>query len=173
MVAEKSVAAVSGRVRGCTFMSARYVVNILGSTFNLYDTAGLDDRDVETVLKSEAILQLFRLLTSLETGVNLRRLLHARPSNQGLRVQVLASLPRDHLRNEVPIIIAITGLEQEEVMDEWRMQNSGTFQQYGMYPQGVGCITAIRGKHSRSGGYMFDEHGKSKIWHLLRAHCLE
>lgn len=176
MVAENAVAAVSSSVHGCTFASAHYAVNILGRTFNLYDTAGLDEGDAGTVPKNEAIVQLFRLLKSLDTGVNLLvfcmrgpRIKDAAHKNWRLFHEIIC-------RNSVPIIIAITGLEQEEVMDEWWVRNKGAFQQYGMHPQGVGCITATRGKPSRSGGYRFDDEyqeSKEKMWLLLRAYHLE
>jgi len=176
MVAENSVAVVSSSVHGCTFTSAQYAVTILGSAFNLYDTAGLDEGDMGTVPKNEAVAQLFRLLKSLDTGVNLLvfcmrgpRIKDAAHKNWRLFHEIIC-------RNQVPIVIAITGLEQEEVMDEWWVRNKGAFQQYGMYPQGVGCITATRGKRSRSGGCRFDdeyEESKEKMWRLLRAHHLE
>jgi 50S ribosome-binding GTPase len=176
MVAENALAVVSSSVNGCTFTSACHTVNIQGSVFNIYDTAGLDEGDKGTVPKNEAIVQLFRLLKSLDTGVNLLvfcmrgpRIKEAAHKNWRLFHEIMC-------RNQVPIIIAITGLEQEEPMDEWWVQNKGAFQNYGMNAQGVGCITATRGKRSKSGGYRFDdeyEESKEKMWRLLRAHHLE
>jgi 50S ribosome-binding GTPase len=176
MVAESPLAVVSSSVNGCTFASARYTVNIQGSTFNIYDTAGLDEGDNGTVPKNDAIVQLFRLLKSLDTGVSLLvfcmrgpRIKEAAHRNWRLFHEIIC-------RNKVPIIMAITGLEQEEVMDEWWVRNKGAFQKYGMNAQGVGCITATRGKLSRSGGHRFDEEyeeSREKMWRLLRAHHLE
>jgi hypothetical protein len=176
MIAGNSVAIVSSSVHGCTFQTTRYTVDIMGKSFNLYDTAGLDEGDAGTVPKNDAIVQLFRLLKSLNTGINLLvfcmrgpRIKDAAHKNWRLFNEIIC-------RNQVPIIIAITGLEQEEVMDEWWVRNKGAFQQYGMYPQGVGCITAIRGRRSKSGGYMFDdeyEESKGKMQRLLRAYHLE
>lgn len=176
MIAESPVATVSSSVNGCTFQSTRYTVDIMGKSFNLYDTAGLDEGDAGTVPKNDAIMQLFRLLKSLDTGINLLvfcmrgpRIKDAAHKNWRLFHEIIC-------RNRVPIIIAITGLEQEEVMDEWWVRNKGAFQQYGMYPQGVGCITAIRGRRFKSGGYMFDdeyEESKEKMRRLLRTQHLE
>jgi hypothetical protein len=176
MIAGSSVAVVSSSVHGCTFTSARYAVNIEGSQFNLYDTAGLDEGDAGTVPKNDAIIQLFRLLKSLDTGINLLvfcmrgpRIKDAAHKNWRLFHEVIC-------RNQVPIIIAITGLEQEEVMDEWWVRNKGAFQQYGMYPQGVGCITATRGKRSKSGAYRFEEEyeeSREKMCRLLRGYHLD
>jgi hypothetical protein len=45
-----------------------------------------------------------------------------------------------------------------------------------MYPQGVGCITATRGKRSKSGAYRFEEEyeeSREKMCRLLRGHHLE
>ncbi|KAF8232781.1 hypothetical protein L208DRAFT_1396845 [Tricholoma matsutake] len=148
MVAGNSVAAVSSSIHGCTFTSERYAVNILGSMFNLYDTAGLGAGDVGIVPGNEAIVQLFRLLKSLDTGVNLLVFcMRGTPSRIKDAAHNWRLFHEIICRNQVPIIMAITGLEQEVVMDEWWVRNKSAFQQYGMYPQGVGCITATQGKH--------------------------
>lgn len=174
MVAEKDLATVSSSVNGCTFTSARYEVDIQGTRFNIYDTAGLDEGDGGTVPKQTAMVQLFHLLKTLDTGVNLLvfcmrgRIKEGTHKNWRLFHEIIC-------RREVPIVLAITGLEQEPNMDDWWVYNKGAFQKYRMYPQGVGCITATRGRLLRSGAYKLDEEyeeSKLKMSNLLRAHYL-
>ncbi|KAF8063594.1 hypothetical protein FPV67DRAFT_1507230 [Lyophyllum atratum] len=45
-----------------------------------------------------------------------------------------------------------------------------------MYPQGVACVTATRGKLLKSGAHRLDEEyeeSKQKMWNLLKAQTLE
>jgi hypothetical protein len=170
MLAERPVAAVSSSVYGCTFTSARYVVDIMGSPYNIYDTAGLDEGDTGTVPKTEAIVQLFRLLKSLDTGVNLLVFVMRGPRIKDAAYKNWRLFSEIICRGNVPVVIAITGLENEPVMDEWWWRNKGAFQQYGMHPNGVGCITASRGP-SRTHGHVFDEEyeeSKQKMRTLMR-----
>ena len=180
MISESQVAAVSSGVRGCTFHSARYTVKVHGQPFNVYDTAGLDEGDSisGTVPTNEAVVQLFRLLKSLDTGVNLLVFCMRGPRIKDTAHKNWRLFHEIVCRRRVPIVLAITGLEQEEVMDEWWIQNRGAFQRYGMFPQGVACITATRGRRlgSDGGGYRLDEEyeeSKRKMWGMLRAHCLQ
>lgn len=171
MIAERQIAVVSSSANGCTFENALYPLNILGSTINVFDTAGLNESDTGTVPQKNAIVQLFRLLKSLHDGVSLLvfcmrgpRIREAAHRNWRLFHEIIC-------RRNVPIVIAITGLEQEVVMDEWWVRNRGAFQQYGMYPQGVACITATRGNRLNSGAYRLDEEyeeSKQKMWKLIR-----
>lgn len=175
MIAERTVATISSGARGCTFQSARHLIHIEGFPYHIYDTAGLDEGDTGTVPKNDAIVQLFRLLKSLETGVNLLvfcmkgpRIKEAGHKNWRLFYEIIC-------RRQVPIVIAITGLELESNMDDWWLRNKGAFQEYGMFPQGVACITATRGKRMRSGVYMLDdeyEESKEKVWKLFSTHHL-
>ncbi|KAG5638125.1 hypothetical protein H0H81_001728 [Sphagnurus paluster] len=146
MLAQRPCAQTSSSVKGCTFIANSYPIEILGTTFNIYDTAGLDEGDQGNVPKKEAIVQLLRLLKSLDTGVSLLvfcmrgpRIKESAHRNWRLFHEVIC-------RRKVPIVLAVTGIEQEYDMDEWWIRNKGAFQDYDMFPNGVACITAIRGK---------------------------
>ncbi|KAG5641113.1 hypothetical protein DXG03_005976 [Asterophora parasitica] len=175
-IAECDLANISSGVDGCTFTSSCYSVNFLGTAFNVYDTAGLDEGQSGTVPKQEAIVQLFRLLRSLDSGVNLLvfcmrgpRIKEAAHKNWRLFYEIIC-------RRQVPIILAVTGLEQETDMDGWWVRNKGAFQRYEMYPHGVACITAMRGKLLKSGAHRLDdEYAEStlKMQTLINSTCLE
>ncbi|KAG6868662.1 hypothetical protein C0993_012467 [Termitomyces sp. T159_Od127] len=58
----------------------------------------------------------------------------------------------------VPIILVITGLEQEKIMGQWWFENKGTFQKYGMHPNGVACITDTRSSATRRNQLKSGDH---------------
>jgi hypothetical protein len=148
----------------------------LGQSATLWDTAGLDEGDAGRVPKSEAIVQLYKLVRNLEDGVSLLmfvmrapRIKSSAPQNWKLFQEVICQC-------NVPIVIAITGLEQEENMDKWWWDNKGTFQGYGITPIGFACITASRGRQRRKGdGHVFDdefEESREKVRTLIRSTAL-
>ena len=175
MIAGSPVAESSSGATSCTFTSACYNVDIMGSHYNVYDTVGIDEGVGEWTPNTGAMVQLFRLLRSLDTGVNLlvfvmraSRLQDSMAFNWRLFCEIICC-------RRVPAVIAITGLENESVMDEWYPRNIETFQQYGIHPHGVACITATRGRIRRS-GHVFDEEyeeSKQKIKNLLMMNRLE
>ena|ERR1700722_730685 len=175
MIAEQELAPMSNGAAGCTFRSVPYQVDIMGMSYTIYDTAGLDEGESGNVPKEEAIIQLYKLLCSLKDGVSLLifcmrgpRIKDAVYKNWRLFHEIIC-------QKQVPIAIAITGLEDEDSMDEWWYKNKGVFQGYGMNPCGIACITATRGK-KKSGVYRLSEEyeeSKKKVWKLIRAHHLE
>ncbi|KAG6891453.1 hypothetical protein C0992_006712 [Termitomyces sp. T32_za158] len=177
MIGECGTAPVGSGAQGVTLRSERYPVHFDGSQFNIYDTAGLDEADEGSVPKREAIVQLYQLLKSLQSGVDLLifcirgpRIKDTTYKNWRLFYEIICD-------RHVPIILAITGLEHEEGdMDRWWLCNKGAFQKYEMHPNGVACITATRGKKLRSGNYRLDEEyeeSQVKMRTQIRTHCLE
>ena len=176
MLAGEQVASVGSGLRGCTFESSCYEVKIQGSTFNLWDTAGLNESATGKVPNTEATLSLFRLLKNLDSGLNLLvfcmkgpRIQDVSPINWRLFHEIICDM-------KVPIVIAITGLEQEYSMDAWWDKNRGSFERYQMFPQGVACITAVRGKERVQGVYDLEaEYAESrrKMMDLLRTSHLK
>jgi len=173
---DERVADTSSGARGCTFESKGFEIDILGQPATLWDTAGLDEGDAGRVPKSEAIVQLYRLVRNLEDGVSLLmfvmrapRIKSSAPQNWKLFHEIICQW-------KVPIVIAITGLEQEDNMDKWWWDNKGTFQSYGITPSGFACITASRGRPRRRGeGHVFDdefEESRDKVRALIRSTAL-
>ncbi|KAG6856852.1 hypothetical protein H0H87_012910 [Tephrocybe sp. NHM501043] len=177
MIAQSDVAEVSSKVNGVTFKSTRYAIEIDGMGFNIYDTAGLDEADTGTIPKQKAVAQLYRLLKSLDTGVSLLVFCMRAPRIKDTTHKNWRLFHEIICRREVPIVLAITGLEQEDDgMDNWWVRNKGTFQAYGMHPNGIACITATRGKQLKSGRYCLEEEyeeSKLKMWQELRTHYLQ
>lgn len=177
MLYGRQVAAVSSGLGGCTFEAALYPVIIRGTPFNLYDTAGFNEGETGRISNNEAVIQLFQLLRNLKTGVSLLvfcmrgpRIQDVTPKNWRLFYEIICD-------KKVPILIAITGLENEEPsMDDWWFRNKGSFEKHSMSPNGVACITAVRGNALTSGGYQLDEEyaeSRLKMANLLRMYHLK
>ena len=171
MLAGEQVAAVANGLRGCTFESSCYEVKIYGSTFNLWDTAGLNEAVTGKVPDAKATISLFHLLKSLDSGLNLLvfcmrgpKVKDVAPINWRLFHEIICD-------RKVPIIIAITHLEQEVSMDAWWDKNRGSFERHEMFPHGVACITAVRGPKTAPGVYRLDTEyteSRRKMMDLLK-----
>ncbi|KDQ58358.1 hypothetical protein JAAARDRAFT_176274 [Jaapia argillacea MUCL 33604] len=176
MLAEADVAGMSSGATGCTFHSQRYTIDIGGSNYNIYDTAGLDEGDQGKVPKDEALVQLYKLLCSLESGVSLLifcmrapRLKGSAPGNWRFFQEIIC-------QGKVNIALIVTGLELEDPMDGWWVRNKGAFQTHQISPLGFACITATRGRPRKAGGYSLDdefEESKEKVRRLILNTCLE
>jgi len=169
MVAGKQVASVANGLKGCTFESSCYEVDINGSTFNLWDTAGLNEAVTGKVPDAKATISLFRLLKNLDSGLNLLvfcmkgpRVQDVAPMNWRLFHEIICD-------RKVPIVIAITGLELEDPMDAWWDENRGSFERHEMLSQGHACITAVRGKEiARRGVHLLDSEYKESRQKLMK-----
>lgn len=156
LIAGTDVAATDSGSAGRTFQSSAYDVFINDTTFKVHDTAGLDEGQGGSVGNQRAIVQLYELLRKLEDGVSLLVFC--------MRPRVKGSCTRNWLlfwdiicQRRVPILLAVTGLEFEEDMDAWWGRNQENFAIKEMYPTGVVCITATRGKRRRDGTFSLDD----------------
>ncbi|KXN92627.1 hypothetical protein AN958_02292 [Leucoagaricus sp. SymC.cos] len=169
MLASGPVAEIGSGVQACTFESREYNVNVLGKAVTLWDTPGLDEGEEGRLPPADAITQLYELLLSLTGGVSLLVLVMRAP-----RIKDSTSanwkLFRDIIcQGEVPTALVVTGLEEEEKMDQWWWKYKGDFQRYKIFPADVACVTASRGK-ARRGGHVYDEEydeSREKIQKLI------
>ncbi|KXN85169.1 hypothetical protein AN958_11591 [Leucoagaricus sp. SymC.cos] len=177
-IENERVADVLGGARGCTFESREYEFNILGEPVRLWDTAGLNEGDAGRVPSSDAIVQLYSLLRNLvdSGGVSLLMFVVRKGPITGSVGQNWKLFSEVICQSRVPTVIAITGCEQEENMDEWWWNNKGDFQDYGILPNGFACITATRGRPLRNGkGHLLDdffEESREKVQGLIRSTSL-
>ena len=176
LIAGKDLAEMSSRAIGCTFQSAQFTVNIGDKKFDLHDTAGLDEGQSGTVTKHDAIVQCYKLLRKLHNGVSLLIFCMRAPRIKESCVQNW-KLFRDIIcQKEIPVILAVTGLENLESMDDWWTENKDHFRRYGMHPNGVACVTGIRGKKRPSGKYTFGleyDESKKKLRRMIGETYLE
>ncbi|OAX42325.1 hypothetical protein K503DRAFT_790238 [Rhizopogon vinicolor AM-OR11-026] len=120
------------------------------------------------------VVELYKLITGLNGGINLlmfcmsaaagaQKINNAVHQNWKIFSEILC-------KKQVPSVLVVTGLEQEENMDEWWWNNRRLFEDQGIRPDGTACITTIRGKTLRDGCRAYDEHyekSQAKIPNLI------
>jgi len=119
MLAGESKAKVGSDALGVTFQTDSYPIQIRGKSFKMYDTVGLSEGDSGTISASMAIGNLYQLIREVDGGVSL--LVYV------LRGPRLRSAARKNYRmfyeifcmKQVPIVIVITGLEEQDDIQAW------------------------------------------------------
>ncbi|KAJ2924678.1 hypothetical protein H1R20_g12418, partial [Candolleomyces eurysporus] len=159
-------AATSSSPMGCTFEATSYPHHLSGHDLILWDTVGLNEGEQGAGM--QAVTSLYTLLRSLEGGISLlvfciraQQINDAAHKNWQLFQEIIC-------QKRVPIVMAVTHLENEDSMDDWWTQNENRCRQYGMNPcneygSGVACITASKGKLRKGGRHAFqDEYDESQ-----------
>jgi len=118
--------AVSNGSHGCTFSWTQYIYKDEGTTFELYDTAGLDESDSGKVPSVVALENLLDLATALldSGGINLfvyvkkqgRSICNTDKKNWELFTQTIGL-------NSVPAVMVVTGCELYRDMNAWIYDN--------------------------------------------------
>ncbi|OJA11376.1 hypothetical protein AZE42_05165 [Rhizopogon vesiculosus] len=178
MLTEEPVAAVSNQALGCTYASTKYRATIDGQEVMLYDTAGLNEAEAGTVSPQQAIQNLCSLVDDLKTvnllvycirGTRFRKIV---ADNYNIFCKSICGRA---CGPKVPIVLVITGLENEDNMDDWWKENKAYFDKYRLEFCGYVCITATRGRALKDGpGYMFQDLydvSQKKVMKLLADHA--
>jgi hypothetical protein len=168
------IAPVSSGAASQTFANERYVKDIMGTSINVYDTAGFNESTDSTVARTRATVNLYKLLRQLEgTGVNLLVYVMRAPRITATAQKNYRLFYEAFCDKKVPIVIIVTGLEAEHHMDQWWYQNKDEFESRNMEFAGWACITADRGKLTRNGYKNEDEYNESrlKVQDLIAEHC--
>ncbi|KZP07612.1 P-loop containing nucleoside triphosphate hydrolase protein, partial [Athelia psychrophila] len=154
MIAGREIANVANAARGCTFQSTSYDMNVGARTFRLWDTAGMNENENGSVAAKDAIINLYKLLDGLQSGVGLfvycmrGRIKETTVKNYELFYEGFCQM-------EVPIVIIINALELEEPdMNSWWSRNEPAFSRQGMLFDGHACVTATKGR-CKNGVHMF------------------
>ncbi|KAF5350025.1 hypothetical protein D9756_009152 [Leucocoprinus leucothites] len=148
MLSDNEVAKVSNLAVGCTFESAPHPITVDGVPYTLWDTAGLNEGDSGSVPADIALNHLRDLVDKLHDGLSL--LVYC---IRGARYRDILKVNYDLFREiicqgEVPIVIVVTGLENEE----WHA-----------------CVTTTKGKRN-----MFEEEyedSKTVLRELIQEKC--
>ncbi|KAJ3907641.1 hypothetical protein F5879DRAFT_502019 [Lentinula edodes] len=175
MLLGREAALMSSGALGCTFENKSYSVTIERQKYRLYDTTGLDEGTVGTVVSKDALVKLYHLLRDLQGGISLLVYCMRGP-------RITETLERNYnifydgfCRKAVPIVIVVTGLEdQEPTMDSWWTENKYAFDKYDMHFVDHACITATLGKKMKNGEFRNqEEYNESKVLlrDLIVEHC--
>lgn len=149
MIVGDAVAKVSNGAGSCTFNTDCYEAHFSDKVFRIFDTAGLNEGDHGRVPHWTAIRELYTLIRKLD-GVSLLifclrgRIRDSTRANWILFNKIICG-------EQVPIVAAVTGLEEETNLDDWwrRERNKETFQRHQINPADVGCLVAVRGDQNQ------------------------
>lgn len=169
MLSDNEVAKVSNLAVGCTFESAPHPITVDGMPYTLWDTAGLNEGDSGSVPADIALNHLRDLVDKLHDGLSL--LVYC---IRGARYRDILKVNYDLFREiicqgEVPIVIVVTGLENEECMEDWWRHNEKEFTSRKMVFEGHACVTTTKGKRN-----MFEEEyedSKTVLRELIQEKC--
>ncbi|PVF92545.1 hypothetical protein CPB86DRAFT_877791 [Serendipita vermifera] len=167
-------ATVSSKAKGETFMNEAYEKIVNGRKMKVFDTVGLSEGDAGRVPAATAIKNLYNLLEQLDNGVSLLVYVMRGPRITETIKRNYRYFYEELCDKKVPIVLAVTGMENEEDKEKWWNDNNTVFKGYGMYFAGRACITATKGKTNKNGEYIFqDDYNESKIMFrdLISQHC--
>ena len=165
MLAGESVARVSAGASGCTTSNLPYSISYGDNNYTFWDTPGLNENDQGTFPSHDAVQNLLRLVK--EHSINLLiycirgRLVDIIRVNYDLFWKIICG-------ENIPIVLVVTGLEDEQNMDVWWPRNQKTIRKMKMSFAGHACITSWKGK-----GNMYEreyEESAKEVWRLVMEH---
>ena len=176
MLAGSTLAEVSPDLSGGTSSVQRYEIaspstipglNHSPETYAFWDTPGLNEGDFGTVSAPKALDNLldFAQVNSVDLIIY---------CVQGNRFTGIIRVNYDLFwgiicEGKVPIVLVVTGLEQELDMDAWWKRNEKILRQMGISLDGHACVTTTKGI---DGIYedVYEESAR-KVWKLVKKHC--
>ncbi|EGN95024.1 hypothetical protein SERLA73DRAFT_61442, partial [Serpula lacrymans var. lacrymans S7.3] len=171
LISGRNVAGTSGGAHGCTMESRSYDIQIGENNFQIFDTMGLNEPEIQGKGHLEAIAKAYDLIRRLENSGGIQLLVFCIRGGRITRTtQQNWRLFHDVLCDKkVPAVMVITGLELVDPMERWWTDNQRHFKPYGIAPVGQACVTAIPGLDG-----MYKEKynsSKLKVRELLLRHC--
>lgn len=170
MLAQREIAEVSSGVFGCTLSSQKFDIspNADHRSYTFWDTPGLNEGEEGHVPAREAIRHLYNLVKDLPS-VNL--VIYC---VRGSRFTDIVRVNYDMFwaiicEGKVPVVLVVTGLEQEDDMEQWWSRSHKGIEQMGIAFNGHACVTTTRGRN----GLYEEEYreSKDKVWALVQRHC--
>lgn len=170
-------AKISNGSQNCTFSSTPHVITLNGCQLQLWDTAGLNEGEQGTVPARQALENLRNLVWNLSTQGGISLLVYCL---RGPRIQDIWRVNYDLFhgiicQGKVPVVACVTGLENEDPMEEWWVRNEVELKREGLLFRGHACVTASKGKQLKDGTFRYQEEyqeSKDVVEKLLRRHCM-
>ncbi|KAF5366129.1 hypothetical protein D9757_010948 [Collybiopsis confluens] len=164
MLLGEEKAHISNGAKPCTHKNEAYLANDGGKQYRLYDTIGLDQVGVEN--RTDILVQLYHLIRSLHDhdGVTLLVYCMRGPTFPETLDRSYRIFYEGFCRQEVPIVIVVTGLEDLADMESWWTNNAAAFSEKNLAFEGHACITAKTGKA---------EYNPSRrdLWKMISDEC--
>jgi GTPase SAR1 family protein len=158
MLAGGLAAETSNSAVGVTFKNEVFKKQIRGLPFNIYDTVGLSEGDAGRVPGRISIKSLYQLIRRVEGGVDLLVYVLRGPRIRGAARKNYLMFYEIFCKKKVPIVIVVTGLEEELDRQAWWKDNEEHFVKQDMAFAAAACVTASRGKN----GVYATEYEESK-----------
>ncbi|KAG1812466.1 uncharacterized protein BJ212DRAFT_451557 [Suillus subaureus] len=148
LIADQSIAKTGSNLKRCTLTWTKYVLPKLfnnGMQCNIFDTMGIENPELEPYEYHRSIKNASRLLRELDACGGTSLLVYciqkgrdsgALRSNYQLFREVL-------YQRRVPIVMVVTCLEDEEVMEEWWARNHASLEASEIIVEGHACVTTL------------------------------
>ncbi|KAG1850172.1 P-loop containing nucleoside triphosphate hydrolase protein [Suillus subluteus] len=150
LMAGENVARTSSDMRACTLRWQKYAIKIDDKSYNVFDTAALEEPQLGIPQYLDAVENAYKLIRKLgrQGGVDLL-LFCIRAGKLTPTLQYNYRLFHEFLCDEkVPIVVVVTYLENEVgEMDDWWKRNRDIFDEREVRVAGHACITAIKGNY--------------------------
>lgn len=166
MLADETLASVSGGASGCTSSNQRYPILHKGTNYTFWDTAGLNESDDGTVPSQHAIQNLLDLVKNNEVNLLVYCVRDRLPNIIRVNYDLFWGIV---CKKKVPIVLVTTGLEGRNDMDGWWGENQKAIKKMKMSFDGHACITSWKGRRNA-----YDKEYREsaeKVWKLVRQHC--
>jgi len=173
LMAGEERAKTSNGMQRCTECWTKHSITLQDGrySYNMFDTIGLEDhqgidgylgaiedaRNLIAALRNEGGLHL--LLFCVRAG----RLTSTTENNYRLFYEYLCE-------KKVPVVLVITGLEEEQNIDAWWDRAKPNFDKHGIIVDGHACITAVSGSDQRH--QQFYDKSHRLVCNLVTRHCM-
>ena len=168
MLARNEVVSVSNKLGGNTTAVQEVKISWDDRSYTIWDTPGLNEGERGNVPTREAMDQLYKLVKTVGS-VNLviycicgSRLTEIARVNYDLFWRIVC-------KEEVPIVLVVTGLEQETDMDAWWSANRKVIKKMEMTFAGHACVTTTKGKNDIYKRQY--RESEKKVWKLVGDCC--
>jgi predicted GTPase len=171
LIAGEYRAPTSPDMNRCTMDWKEYPITFDGCDYRVFDTVGLMEPQLGSEEHPDAIENARTLIKELdnEGGIDLL-IFCVRPRRSTAAIEnnyrrFCTELLR---KKKIPIILVVTGLEGEEIMEDWWLRNKDTFDQYNIVLDGHACIIAasLDGRHQR-----LYEESRQLVRDLIKEHA--
>jgi predicted GTPase len=157
-------AEVSRSAVGASFQFQRYERTIYDEKFNVFEIMALDEQSTGIDKTSDAVVNLSKLVSLLEDGVNLLVYVkRGRITESALKNYRM--FYENFCQSQVPIVLVVTGMESEAQPEAWWERNGQFFENHGMKFNGKACVTAFEGK-KKSGVCIYQKEYDDSKWQV-------
>lgn len=151
LIADQNIAKTGSNLQRCTLTWTKYVLPRLFNNelqYNIFDTMGIEnpELELEPVEYHRSIKNASQLLRELDECGGTSLLVYCvQKGRDGGALRSNYQLFREVLyQRRVPVVMVVTGLEDEEVMEKWWERNRTTLEASEIVVEGHACVTTLK-----------------------------